>query len=110
MGPLWYHRVPTLPGAELTVSGYGIINASGELWRAQRKAGLKFFGSENLDVLIEDVLPEAYQKARAELVELAKTGKLIDLQRFFLDLTTTVVGHMAYDASLFVSTLWKSTN
>lgn len=105
MGPLWYHHVPTLARAELTVPGYGIINASGELWRAQRKAGLKFFGSDNLDALIEDVLPEAYQKATPELVELTKTGKQIDLQRFFLDLTTTVIGQVAYDASLSVSAL-----
>ena len=91
--------------SNLICSGYGIINATGELWKAQRKAGLKFFGGASLEVLIEDVLPEAYEKARTELLEIAGAGKAIDLQRFFLDLTTTVVGQMAYDVSLLIYSL-----
>ena len=91
--------------SNLICSGYGIINATGELWKAQRKAGLKFFGGASLEVLIEDVLPEAYEKARTELLEIAGAGKEIDLQRFFLDLTTTVVGQMAYDVSLLIYSL-----
>ncbi len=92
----------------LIASGYGIINASGDLWRAQRKAGLKFFGGDSLDILVEDVLPEAYQRSRAELLELSKIGKQVDLQRFFLDLTTTTVGQMAYDASFIALPLFSS--
>ncbi|EXJ88212.1 hypothetical protein A1O1_05142 [Capronia coronata CBS 617.96] len=79
--------------------GYGIINATGDLWRAQRKAGLKFFSGANLDILVEDVLPEVYDDTRKQLLQAAKEGSIIDLQQVFLDLTTSVVGHMAYDAS-----------
>lgn len=85
--------------SDQTNVGYGIINASGELWRAQRKAGLKFFGGASLDTLVEDVLPAAFHKARIQLLRLCETNEHTDLQRFFLDLTTSVVGQMAYDAS-----------
>ncbi|EXJ87016.1 hypothetical protein A1O3_03973 [Capronia epimyces CBS 606.96] len=78
--------------------GYGIINATGDLWRAQRKAGLKFFSGANLDALAEEVLPEVYAGTRKHLLQAANDGSVIDLQKVFLDLTTTVVGHMAYDA------------
>ena len=70
---------------------------------------MKFFGGASLDALIEDVLPEAYQESKAELLELSKTGKQIDLQHFFLDLTTTVVGQMAYDASFLILSLLQFT-
>ncbi|KAL2413621.1 Cytochrome P450 [Exophiala dermatitidis] len=84
--------------------GYGIINATGDLWRTQRKAGLKFFSGTNLDILIEEVLPEIYEdNTRKQLVQAAKDGSVIDLQKIFLDLTTTVVGHMAYDMEISAS-------
>lgn len=83
----------------LTASGYGIINANGDLWKAQRKAGLKFFSGTNLDSMIEDVLPDAYAKMKAQLVPAIKSGAQLDLQKLLLDLTTNVVGVMAYDVS-----------
>ena len=85
----------------LTPIGNGIINATGELWRVQRKAGLKFFGGASLDTLVEDVLPEAYSHLRSKLLEYAESGEQIDLQQHFLDLTTNIVGQIAYDASHF---------
>ena len=78
-------------------SGYGIINANGDLWKAQRKAGLKFFSGTNLDSMVEDVMPDAYKKIQAQLISTVDNGTQIDLQRVFLDLTTDVVGVMAYD-------------
>ncbi|KIW20335.1 hypothetical protein PV08_00910 [Exophiala spinifera] len=84
--------------------GYGIINATGDLWRAQRKAGLKFFSGANLDALIEDVLPEVYtDMTRRDLLQAANDGSIVDLQTIFHDLTTTVVGHMAYDMEISAS-------
>jgi len=82
------------------IPGYGIINASGELWKAQRKAGLKFFSGANLDTLIEDVLPEAYTATQSYLRQCTEQKSVVDLQKVFLDLTTIVVGQMAYDVSL----------
>jgi hypothetical protein len=79
------------------VVGYGIINATGELWRAQRKAGMKFFSGANLDIMIEDVLPDVYDKISEEFVDAADSRSVVDLQAIFHDLTTTVVGRMAYD-------------
>ncbi|OAL32245.1 hypothetical protein AYO22_00267 [Fonsecaea multimorphosa] len=84
--------------------GYGIINASGELWRAQRKAGLKFFSGTNLDIMIDDVLPEIYQDSTMNVLsQAAQDRSVVDLQRIFHDLTTTVVGHMAYDMEIEAS-------
>ncbi|KAK6383395.1 hypothetical protein LTS17_002687 [Exophiala oligosperma] len=85
-------------------TGYGIINATGDLWRAQRKAGLKFFSGANLDALVEHVLPEVYNDmTKKQLSQAAKDGTVVDLQQIFHDLTTTVVGHMAYDMEISAS-------
>ncbi len=81
-------------------TGYGIINATGDLWRAQRKAGLKFFAGANLDALVEEVLPAVYAQTQLKLTEHANTGAVVDMQKVFLDMTTAVVGQMAYDASV----------
>ncbi|KAK4936155.1 hypothetical protein LTR10_022904 [Elasticomyces elasticus] len=84
--------------------GYGIINATGDSWRAQRKAGVKFFTAANLDALIEHVMPTVYQDTtRKQLLEAVRDGSVIDLQKVLLDLTTTVVGHMAYDMEIDAS-------
>jgi hypothetical protein len=79
--------------------GHGIINSDGELWKTQRKAGLKFFTGSNLETLIEEVLPSAYVQTRSVLLQHAQSGDFLDLEAMFLDLTTTVVGRMAYDVS-----------
>ena len=93
----WFERI--LHIIPLIRPGYGIINANGELWKAQRKAGFKFFSGTNLDSMIEDVLPEAYAKIRDQLNSAAQSGAQVDLQKLCLDLTTNVVGVMAYDVS-----------
>lgn len=77
--------------------GNGIINASGDLWKAQRKAGLKFFSGNNLDIMVDEVLPEAYSRIRSRLLKHAKDGTVVDMQSVFLDFTSFVMGHMAYD-------------
>jgi hypothetical protein len=79
--------------------GHGIINSDGELWKTQRKAGLKFFTGSNLETLIEEVLPSAYMQTRSVLLQHAQSGDFLDLEAIFLDLTTTVVGRLAYDVS-----------
>jgi hypothetical protein len=60
---------------------------------------LKFFTGSNLDALIENVLPNAYMETRLNLRHLAESGQPLDLEAILLDLTTTVVGRMAYDVS-----------
>ncbi|ERF69161.1 hypothetical protein EPUS_01118 [Endocarpon pusillum Z07020] len=85
------------------LTGYGIINSDGELWKTQRKAGLKFFTGANLDTLIEDVLPNAYMEIRAVLLGFAGSGQSLDLEATLLDLTTAVVGRMAYDMNISAS-------
>lgn len=79
------------------MSGHGIINSSGELWRAQRRAGLKFFSGTNLEVMVEDVLPEAYARIRSKLLKHAEAGTVVDMQSIFLDFTSFIMGYMAYD-------------
>lgn len=60
--------------------------------------------------MIEDVLPEAYVKMKAQLNAVATSGAQLDLQKLFLDLTTNVVGVMAYDVSVYKHVLLKSAD
>lgn len=80
--------------------GYGIINASGDLWKSQRKAGLKFFSGNNIEVMVEEILPEAYSRTKAQLLMHAEAGTPVDMQSAFLDFTSFVMGHMAYNVCL----------
>lgn len=53
--------------------------------------------------MIEDVLPEVYHSdsgIRRLLSKAAEENTVVDLQRLFLDLTTTVVSYMAYDVRI----------
>ena len=84
---------------KLSFIGHGIINANGELWKAQRKAGLSFFSGTSLESFIETVLPRAFVHTRTTLLECAQSGSEVDLQDVFLDLTTKAVGRMAYSVS-----------
>ena len=83
--------------------GEGIINSDGGLWRDQRRAGMKFFSGSNLGGMVERVLPEAWEGCVTRLKEAANGSgveQLVDMQAFFLDLTTAVVGRMAYDMQI----------
>lgn len=77
--------------------GNGIINADGELWKVQRKAGLRFFSNANLKTFIEVVLPPILVDVQECLDNASKKGSVIDLQIVLLDLTTRLMGKMAYD-------------
>jgi hypothetical protein len=89
----------SLEHLELTCIGHGIINANGELWKAQRKAGLSFFSGTSLESFIETVVPEAFVHTRMRLFGCVESGSQIDLQDAFLELTTKAVGRMAYNVS-----------
>ena len=86
---------------KLTLVGHGIINADGDLWKAQRKAGLSFFSGTSLESFMETVLPEAFVHTRTQLLECTQSGSKVDLQGVFLELTTKAVGRMAYNVSRF---------
>ena len=80
--------------------GDGIINADGELWKVQRKAGLRFFSNSNLITFIDDVLPTLLADAEKVLDDAALQGVQMDLQKWLLELTTRFMGKVAYDVSL----------
>ncbi|RVD83189.1 uncharacterized protein DFL_007588 [Arthrobotrys flagrans] len=79
---------------------HGIINASGQLWKTQRKAGNKFFAGSHLQVLVDEVFPKFWEKARAELDEAAETGKVVDMEELYLEFTTRVMGRVAFGMDL----------
>jgi hypothetical protein len=79
--------------------GYGIINADGELWRAQRKAGLHFLNTPNLKVLTDVVLP-GYLKDVINFLRSKGPEELVDLNNVFHEVTTQLMGQMAYDVSI----------
>ncbi len=77
--------------------GNGIINADGDLWRVQRKAGLRFFSNANLKIFLDDALPPILDDTERFLEEAVKGGETVDMQQVFLELTTRLMGKMAYD-------------
>ncbi|KAL8948151.1 MAG: hypothetical protein Q9222_005639 [Ikaeria aurantiellina] len=81
-------------------SGNGIINADGDLWRIQRKAGLRFFSNANLRVFIDEALPPILNDTVRSLDEAVSSGRIVDMQGLFLDLTTRLMGKMAYDMDM----------
>ncbi|KAL9076620.1 MAG: hypothetical protein Q9161_000952 [Pseudevernia consocians] len=80
--------------------GNGIINADGDLWKIQRKAGLRFFNNTNLKTFIEDLLPRIFADTENCLDNASRRGSVIDLQVVLLDLTTRLLGNMAYDMDM----------
>ena len=80
--------------------GNGIINADGDLWRVQRKAGLRFFSNAQLKSFIDDVLPPLLENTRKVLDEAAQSRTIVDMQEIFLELTTRLMGTVAYDVCL----------
>lgn len=77
--------------------GYGIINADGDLWKLQRKAGQRFFSPANLKSLVDVVLPLHLEDTKSYLIQQAEERRLVDLQHVFLDFTTRLMGRLAYD-------------
>ena len=85
--------------------GNGIINADGELWKIQRKAGLRFFSNANLKTLIEVVLPPIFADTEILLDDASRNRNILDLQTVLLDLTTRLMGNMAYDVCGYIHSL-----
>ena len=85
--------------------GNGIINADGPLWKIQRKAGLRFFNSANLKTFIEDVLPPILADTEEYLDNASRKDSVVDLQKVLLDLTTRLMGNMAYDVRIHTHNL-----
>ncbi|KAK2013852.1 cytochrome P450 [Colletotrichum eremochloae] len=86
-------------GRSRDLFGNGIINVDGDLWRIQRKAGLNFLNTSNLKVLIEVALPEYLSRSLAFLETKADKG-IVDLQAVFHEITTQLMGKMAYNMEM----------
>jgi len=78
--------------------GNGIINADGELWKVQRKAGLHFLSTSNLRVLTDVALPK-YLTESVQVLKDSIGNSVVDLEEIFHELTTQLMGRMAYDVS-----------
>ncbi|KAF8862255.1 cytochrome P450 [Acephala macrosclerotiorum] len=79
--------------------GNGIINADGDLWKVQRKAGLNFLSNANLKVLTDIALPEYLDRTIQDL-EKRDAGSVIDLEEVLHELTTQIMGQMAYNMNI----------
>ncbi|KAL8800626.1 MAG: hypothetical protein Q9182_005039 [Xanthomendoza sp. 2 TL-2023] len=77
--------------------GDGIINADGELWRIQRKAGLRFFSNANLKTFIDEALPPILDDTERFLDHAVDRQAIVDIQEVCLELTTRLMGKVAYD-------------
>ncbi|KAG4434504.1 hypothetical protein IFR05_010009 [Cadophora sp. M221] len=79
--------------------GNGIINADGELWKVQRKAGLHFLNNANLKVLTDVALP-AYLDETVRSLSEVEHGSVFDLEEVLHELTTQLMGRMAYNMDI----------
>ncbi|KAE8453222.1 hypothetical protein EG329_011289 [Mollisiaceae sp. DMI_Dod_QoI] len=79
--------------------GNGIINADGELWKVQRKAGLNFLSNANLKVLTDVALPRYLDRTVQDLRK-QDSGSVIDLEEVLHELTTQIMGRMAYNMDI----------
>ncbi|KAI5866314.1 cytochrome P450 [Durotheca rogersii] len=80
--------------------GAGIINVDGELWKAQRRVGLAFLSASNLRVLTHVALPRYRDRATRRLSAHARAGSVADLQSVFHEITSQLMGKMAYDMEM----------
>lgn len=85
--------------------GNGIINSDGPNWKVQRKAGLHFLNNSNLRVLTDVALPKYLEEMLAILDDAASKKETVNLEYVFLDLTTQLMGKMAYDVCLISPSL-----
>ncbi|KAJ4393633.1 hypothetical protein N0V93_002846 [Gnomoniopsis smithogilvyi] len=80
--------------------GHGIINSDGELWRIQRKAGLSFLNTKNLQVLTDVALPQYLQQSINHLKATCDSCHEADLQAVFHEITSQLMGKMAYNMEM----------
>ncbi|KAL8866755.1 MAG: hypothetical protein Q9198_008770 [Flavoplaca austrocitrina] len=80
--------------------GNGIINADGELWKVQRKAGLRFFSNANLKNFIDVALPPILDDTERCLDKAVDAQNIVDMQQIFIQLTTRLMGKVAYDMDI----------
>ena len=80
--------------------GHGIINVDGELHKLQRKAGMQFLSKTNLKVLTSVALPEFVRQTVENLDKVADYGEIVDLQIVFHEITTQIMGRMAYNMEM----------
>ena len=85
----------------LIISGNGIINTDGELWKVQRKAGLQFLSNANLKVLTDVALPK-YLEDSIQILERSNDGVVVDLEDTFHELTTILFGFLAFNVREFL--------
>ncbi|PNH36819.1 hypothetical protein VD0002_g6022 [Verticillium dahliae] len=79
--------------------GNGIINADGDLWKVQRKAGLSFLSTANLKILTQIALPRYLAQSVAHLKSQCG-GAVVDLQAVLHEITTRLMGDMAYNMEM----------
>ncbi|KAK0640855.1 cytochrome P450 [Cercophora newfieldiana] len=84
-------------GRSWDLFGNGIINADGEFWKVQRKAGLSFLNTANLRVLTEVALPQYLHES---INDLRSATGVVDLQHIFHEITTQLMGKMAYNMEM----------
>ncbi|KAI0425971.1 cytochrome P450 [Xylaria sp. FL1042] len=80
--------------------GNGIINADGELWKAQRRAGSHFLSASNLRVLTDVALPRYLNRSVHQVKSQLENGEIVDLQLVFHEITSLLMGKMAYDMEM----------
>nr|UYD62322.1 cytochrome P450 [Leptographium qinlingense (nom. inval.)] len=87
-------------GTMADLFGHGIVNADGDAWRVQRKAGLAFLNPANTRVLTDVALPMHLEDTLRHLTAASEQRREIDLQAVFHELTSCIMGKMAYNMEM----------
>ncbi|KAH6617797.1 cytochrome P450 [Chaetomium sp. MPI-SDFR-AT-0129] len=88
--------------------GNGIINADGDFWKLQRKAGSAFLNTANLKVLTDVLLPRYISESLDDL-HLSTKRDTVDLQHVFHEITTKLMGKMAYNMEMHADDIFSQS-
>jgi hypothetical protein len=71
----------------------------------QRKAGLHFLNNANMRVLTDVALPQ-YLSESVQVLQNIESESIVDLEEHFHELTTQLMGRMAYNVSNRLTLQW----
>jgi len=78
--------------------GHGILLATGESWKDQRRAGSVLVSPHNLSRFAEETLPGHLPVLEDVLSAAIESGNAVDLEAALMDYSLSVFGEVAFDA------------
>lgn len=70
---------------------------------------MRFFSNANLKIFLDEALPPILNDTERFLDGAVEGGEVVDMQEVFLELTTRLMGKMAYDVRCWLLRLHPAT-